>query len=222
MSFLRFTLLYTCLLTLMLAGWETARSQPLRMYFTRLEAGPSWMNFEALNEALTARQFLALPQSITAAGLTHTRLRDNWMLGLSMYNFAFSKSLANNQSAIMGYHYALVRGGYAFRLNEQLILYPGIGAGGGLGALRVRAASQQTPVPYRTAGPLVDLSINVSNVSPIPDGSDYGFEIGCSAGYLTHLSQGWQIEGFRTDSQFIPVSPQGFYVRVSMGLARYR
>ncbi|TAE51779.1 MAG: hypothetical protein EAZ89_09610 [Bacteroidetes bacterium] len=192
--------------------------------FTRVEIGPSLTNLDALNMALADRQLPELGGLMGAAGISHLRVHKHWALSGHMFNF-MQRSLMgpNYEKSIVNFNYALLRAGYGWwNSDETVMLYPAIGLGGGLANVRTRRVGQGEPVPSWSGGALGDVSLNVSKFVPMPDGSGQVTEWGFSVGYMSIAGMGWNQKNFDPDTPVLRVSPQGFYIRLSLGMGRWR
>ncbi|MEZ4772050.1 MAG: hypothetical protein R3D00_02630 [Bacteroidia bacterium] len=191
--------------------------------FGRIQFGSSFINLDALNPVLESKEFMALPESYFAVGLGISRLKRKWIVGLDSYNYMIAESNLDNQLAVLGFHYATVNAGYVlFRKDNEILIYPLFGIGGGLTNLKSKPYDQQFPVTFRTSGWLGDVSLNLRKISLMADGKGTRIELGLQLGYLyAGESSGFNLKKFEPDT-VINVNPGGLYFRLSLGMGKMR
>lgn len=152
----------------------------------------------------------------------------------------------NNRTANMRYFYAVAKIGYQpFELPKEQLFYPSIGLGAGVGRLKLKPDATTESEKFNTAGALVDFSLNYEKVITLKETlreswefdeeeseveedekldplstKPFQFTLGISAGYLWSPEDGWQLDTL--DSSPTRVSPQGFFVRLTIGMGRVR
>ncbi len=203
-------------------------SQPVSAQFWRqtgvtLEAGPSFMNMNALNEALGQDEYPELKNAFFALGFSSMRIQNKFIYGASIYNFVSAQASENNRSVLMNHHYLMPRlGGVLYKRPEGQVFMT-IGAGGGFSLLRLKPTNSQFFTRQWSSGILFEGMVGAQISRPVEasTGTEFIFLSGVSAGYIYPLSGGF---GFEFDNQEGPVTatPAGFYLRVTLGMAGRR
>ena len=191
--------------------------------FGRVELGGTFLNLSELNHALEGRDYLGIPEAYFSMGIGLSRLSKGWILEGDMYNYMIAQSNFNNQLAVLGYHYGQVGIGYTlYRKENEILVYPLIGIGGGLANLKDKPADKQFPKVYRTAGWMGNASLNVRYLSEMQDDKGMLIELGFQIGYLyTGPSSGFNLKRWEPDS-VVNINPGGFYFRLSLGMGKMR
>ncbi|GAB4427419.1 MAG: hypothetical protein OHK0039_45710 [Bacteroidia bacterium] len=217
---LRIACLYLCLLGSVCSVYGQSREY-VRGTSGRIEAGPSFLQLAALNETLVAQRYAAVPQNLFALGLAMQRVHKRWYTGASMYNYLVSQSSIDDQKAVLGYHYFTLRAGVRAHWGEQWQVFPAVGLGAGLLRFQAKPINQSLPTSYWTGGPLAELSLHATRITPLDPEKGYFVETGFTAGYLRAFENVWILRGFPLDEQGVGASPQGFFLRFTLGMGKW-
>ena len=188
----------------------------------QMEIGASFLDITNFNQALEAQQYLPLKETFFALGIGIDRfVKNRFLIGGSLYNYMINQSLANNQLAILGYHYGTLRTGVVlFQEYESFMVYPSIGLGYGLANFKERPADEPLPIVHWAGGATADARLTAQLFSLL--GEEHLVSLGFHAGYLYTLDKSWNLSNFDPDTSGLSVSPQGLYFRVSLGMALWK
>jgi hypothetical protein len=182
--------------------------------FSRLDAG-------ALNAELASQGFPELSQGAFAGGLGMTHVKGHRALGFELYNFMSQRASGDKRLVITNFHYLMLNAGPVFRISDgEWAISPVVGLGGGLNQLRLRRDQELTASSFGGGGPLVQASVQILRYIPMPDGSGNWLSYGFTAGYLSHVSVGWGIDGWASQDEPVEVAPSGFFARFALGMGR--
>lgn len=186
----------------------------------QMELGPSFLDLSTFNQALVAQDYLGVKQTFFALGIGGDRFKGRWIYGGSLYNYMINQSITNNQLAIKSYHYGTLRTGVVlFQEYESYLVYPSIGLGYGLSNFRERPSDEPLPIPHWSGGAIADARLTLQLFSLL--GSEHLVSLGIHVGYLYTMENTWLLSDFDPDDSGIPVSLQGLYVRVSLGMGKW-
>lgn len=189
----------------------------------RAEVGASFIDLSALNQVLGNEGYAPLNQGIFAFGFSATRFHGHLVYGAKLYNYMIARSQFDFQLASMNYHYLVPYIGPVFYKDEtDLMVYGTVGAGLGIANLKARAIGDQFHTNYNTNGLLVDAALHVSNKFSEVAEKNTGFEIGASLGYQYSPPNAFLIDNFGDTETGIPVSPAGFYFRLTLGMLTWQ
>ncbi|MEM7370600.1 MAG: hypothetical protein AAF587_18455 [Bacteroidota bacterium] len=187
----------------------------------QMELGASFLNISDFNDALEAQDYLGVNQNFFALGIGLERFKGRMIYGGSLYNYMINQSLTNNQLAILSYHYGSLRiGGILAQEYEQYMVYPSIGLGYGLANFRERPSDEPLPFAHWSRGAMVDARISAQLFALM--GAEHLVSLGIHAGYVYTLDNTWLLTDFDPDTSGISLSPKGLYIRVSLGMARWK
>lgn len=208
------------LLSLLFLPFTQLEAQRHKGTIVRVEAGPSFLNLETLNQSLNTRFFETLPENLFAVGLSAERFHKRFVLGGQLYNFMMGRSAPLSPRAILGFQHIQLQAGFIPVRGENWILYATVGAGGGMATFKAFLQPQQAPEITREFGLLGHGALHFRHRMELDE--KYIYELGVSAGYTRTLTGRWTLDQFAADLDGIPMSPQGFFIRVSMGMGTWK
>jgi len=203
---------------------DWARLEPTSGFFGSLKVGTVWTDLTALNQELVNNTYQPFREGIIHMGLGVDRWNRGWLVGGELYNFMSARTFANTQPALLAFHYATIHlGRRLWHQGSRQMIYVTVGGGGGLAILRARPLSSQITERFATQGVLGEVAIHgTRHFSLIGEESEYPAMLGVSIGYMRSVEPGWYIQGFDSTDIGLPVSPQGFFVRLSLGMGRWK
>lgn len=216
-----------CIVLYLFSGGNILKAQALEAvvpvetgWMGRVLAGPSFLSLPELNASLDNQGYFPLSENFFSMGIGLSRMSNRWIYGGELYNIMLNQTIQNNQLAILNYHYLMLRvGRVVWRKDNRLLIYPEIGFGGGLANLKARPANERFPDNYWTGGPLVDVGVSGSRFVSLDSEKNYFVELGFRIGYLRSFENVWILRGFTsTDYRGEPISPEGLYIRISLGM----
>ena len=194
--------------------------------FGKLSIGSNFINLDSFNEALEVNEFSGIGETFFAIGFSVDHFHGKWFLGGELYNYMVNESgeaLKARDHAVLGFHYLSLKTGFvALSKPKTYAIYPTIGLGGGLANLQARKQSQNSPSIYWTKGFLVDMAIRADLFKVLDEEKSYFVTIGLSLGYLRKLGNDWLLDGFGQTDTGIPTTPQGLYIRASLGMGKMK
>ncbi|MEZ4684697.1 MAG: hypothetical protein R3B47_01075 [Bacteroidia bacterium] len=123
---------------------------------------------------------------------------------------------------ILQYYYATFRLGYVISGQNDgdyaVVIYPYVGGGGGTGQLRLSNDGTDRFFRFNTFGYMLDAGLSLNTYTRLP-GSDQSFKFGGSIGYYLAPASAWSLDG-TTSAEPLPISPQGLYVRLCLGIGK--
>ncbi|MFK7969504.1 MAG: hypothetical protein AB8F95_04010 [Bacteroidia bacterium] len=126
---------------------------------------------------------------------------------------------------ILQYYYGTFRLGYA-ALGKKTgdypyLLYPYVGAGGGFGQLRLSNDGTNDFDRFNTSGIILDAGIALNTYNELRGTDGQWLKFGGSIGYYVAPASQWSLDDV-TPTGPVPISPQGVYVRLTMGIGSVR
>lgn len=216
--------LYCCLGLCLVLGSQYANAQaPAVGHFGHVMVGYSQLDMTDLNQGLRDENFQALNNGYTVLGLGYEQWRGKWVFGLDSYNFMAQRSKFQDFSAVLAFHYALIRVGYTLPINSQeWRIFPTIGFGGGIANLKARKASEVIPTGYFAGGSNVEVAIRARRYFELDPEKNYKGEFGLSLGYLYVPDNQWNLKRFGVNDRTFQVNPQGWFIRATLGMGSFK
>lgn len=125
---------------------------------------------------------------------------------------------------ILQYYYGTFRLGYVVAGKPDpvypFVLYPYVGGGFGFGQLRLSNNGLDRFARFNASNYIADVGIALNTYNQLPSDNPF-FKFGGSIGYYFAPENLWSIEGTTADGP-LPISPQGFYVKLNMGIGKVR
>ena len=122
---------------------------------------------------------------------------------------------------ILQYYYGTVKLGYvAFGKMDgdyPFIVYPYVGAGGGVGQLRLSNDGTNRFFKFSTSGYILDAGITMNTYNQLRGDTGQWLKFGGSIGYYVAPASTWSLDNV-TPTGPVPISPQGVYFRLTMGI----
>ena len=194
--------------------------------FGKIFIGGNFVDLSSFNEALEVNEFAGIKEAFFTAGLGVDRFQGRWYYGGEMYNYMVNESgvaLKARDHAVLGYHYLSLKTGFvAFSKARSYSVYPTVGVGGGIAHLQTRKQSETISTVYWAKGLFVDMAIKADLFSIMDEEKSYFLTAGLSVGYLRKLGNDWLVNGFGQTDTGIPVTPQGLYIRASLGMGKMK
>lgn len=193
-----------------------------RGLFVSLQAGAIRGELDALNQQLIRNLYGPLSEGILSMGLSANRYRGRFVYGGQLYNFMTTQSRLNGQTSLLQYHYGIFHVGHRLWRKgdkQQVYLTGGMGYGGAF--MRIRLALAQQSERFDAGGPLVDFAIHGHHQFILQGRVAYVARVSLSVGYLHSFDNAWIMRGFDEDGLGLPVSPQGPYLRLSLGMGNW-
>ncbi|MEO1451226.1 MAG: hypothetical protein AAFV07_16975 [Bacteroidota bacterium] len=196
------------------------RAQRHQGNIVRVEAGPSLLDLEVLNQSLNTRFFETLPQTFFAVGLSAEHFQNRLVFGGQIYNFMLGRSAQISPRALLGFQHIQLQAGFVAARGENWTLYPTVGAGGGMATFKAFLQNQQAPEVTREFGLLGHAALHFRHRMELDE--KYIYELGISGGYTRTLTGAWTLDQFAADLDGIPMSPEGLFFRVSIGMGSWK
>lgn len=207
-------------LMLMLASGALGQGAPVTGWVTHLELGPSFFNHNALNQALDAQDYGPLAQTYFSLGGGFERYTNRWVMGGKIYGYLLDTSFVAGNEASLMYNFLNLHLGFLLtKPGDDLMIYPSVGAGGGIGLLRLEPLGSPIPEKFLSGGGLLDVSLNLHKLSILSEEDNYLLDMGVRVGYLHAFGKGWE----RTDvspDRAVSYHPSGVYLRVILGVGQ--
>lgn len=192
-----------------------------------LGIGGSYPKLQALNSALTQAGIgkSGIPKTNITLGVFRQSERLFYGGELSILTQVIPNSIVVGQTtqAYTRFYQLIPRFGFApVTFDDIYYFYPAIGIGGGIGTVK-RVDNSVSPAEIRTSnvlGGALEGSLNMTIITPIPGDRNSNVVLGVGGGYLytPRIGGSWSSEKI-IGGQTIPVSPQGFFFRLSIGMA---
>lgn len=208
--------------TLLVPATQLEETYSERGWFVAMQAGVVKGELDAVNEQLARNLYGPLSEGILAMGLSFDRYQGRFVYGGQLYNFMTTQSRLNGQTALMQYHYGIIHAGHRLWRKgdkQQVYLTGGMGYGGAF--MRIRLALAQQSERFDAGGPLVDLAIHAHHQFILQGREANIARVSLSLGYLHGFDNAWIMRGFDPDGLGLPVSPQGPYLRISLGMGTW-
>jgi hypothetical protein len=193
-----------------------------RGLFFGLQAGAVLSDLSQLNEQLVQNLYGPLGETIVSMGLSGHRYQGPLVWGGELYNFMTAQSRFNGQTSLLQFHYGVLHVGHRlWRKSDQKHLYllGGLGYGGGF--MRIRLAQGLTPETFQAGGPLADVALRGHYHFIMQGTTAYIARLSVTLGYLHSFDNAWLMRGITSDGLGLPVSPQGFYLRIGLGMGNW-
>lgn len=208
--------------TLWVAKQDLGATQSSHGTFIAMRAGVSLAELSALNEQLAQRLYGPVGNNITSIGFSLHRYRHRLVWGMELYNFMTAQSRVNGQSALLQVHYGTLHIGHRLWRNadkQHIYLSGGLGYGGTF--TRLRVAQGVDNERFQAGGPLVDVAFHAYHNFILQGRIARISQVGLSIGYLHSVDNAWIMRGLSSSDLGVPVSPQGIYFRLSLGMGSW-
>ncbi|MCI4669296.1 MAG: hypothetical protein MRZ79_14270 [Bacteroidia bacterium] len=196
-----------------------------RLGVGRLMVGGSFLNLSSLDDVLADRGHSAVGNNFLTVGLGYEQFFNRVSLGIDSYNFMIRGDY-NYQDYFrpqVNYHYALAKAGWIlFRKEQDLIVYPTVGIGGGRVGIRLVDLDEGQIKRGAGYGGIMEMALNVRRYRLLEGETKYHMELGASLGYMRTVGGNWTVNGLTNDATGLIASPDAAFFRVTLGIGKFK